>query len=168
MTHTTGAGYSGRVFFNGEEVDSRQEGRVFAHMMDGTSYELPALGKASWENILAHSDTGLRTVVVGLDDSSGIVAGQVYIYVGEKNVGEPVEAAGLSNGKLFGVKVQGSHRNRSTGIPDDPPFPPLSFGDASNMTGAAIESASAFNGVTAFLRPEDGAVDPSSRNDSTS
>jgi hypothetical protein len=163
---TTGAGYSGRVFFNGEEVSTSQEGRVFAHMMDGTSYELPALGKASWENILAHSDTGLRTVVVGLDDSSGPVNGQVYVYVGEKTAApNPADAAGLTNGTLFGLKVAGFPIEPDTGIPDETPFTLHSFGDATSMTGAAIESASNLNGVTAFKRPEDGAWDPSSRND---
>jgi hypothetical protein len=68
-------------------------------MMDGISYELPALGKSSWKNVLAWPDTGTRTVVVGLDDSSGSVAGQVYVYLGEKiSSANPVEAAGLSHG----------------------------------------------------------------------
>ena len=81
-----GLGYAGQIFLNGEEVSPSQEGRVFAHLMDGTSYELPWLGKASWENLLAHPDTGTQTVVVGLDDSSGTVAGQAYVYVGQKTV----------------------------------------------------------------------------------
>jgi hypothetical protein len=76
----TGLGYSGRIFFSGEEVSPLMEGRVFAHLMNGTSYEVPALGKASWENILANPGTGRRTVVVGLDDSSSGVQGQVYVY----------------------------------------------------------------------------------------
>jgi hypothetical protein len=162
----TGLGYEGRIYFNGEEVSPSQEGRVFAHLMDGTSYELPALGKASWENVLAHPDTGQRTVVVGLDDSSGSVAGQVYVYVGEKGASaNPVEAAGLSNGKLFGLKVTGFATEPDTGIPDETPFSLHPFGSVSNMTGGAIESSSQFNGVTAFKRPEDGAWDPSSRDD---
>ena len=67
--------------------------------MDGTSYELASLGKASWENLLAHPGTGARTVVVGLDDSSGPVNGQVYVYAGTKaRSTHPVEAAGLANG----------------------------------------------------------------------
>lgn len=45
---TSGLGYAGRIYLNGEEVSPSQEGRAFAHLMDGTSYELPALGKASW------------------------------------------------------------------------------------------------------------------------
>lgn len=53
--------------------------------MDGTSYELPALGKASWENLLARPDSGRQTVVIGLDDSSGVVNGQVYVPPGRRN-----------------------------------------------------------------------------------
>lgn len=134
--------------------------------MDGTSYELPALGKASWENVLARPDTGMRTVVVGLDDSSGSVAGQVYVYVGEKvGSANPVEAAGLAHGVLFGIQVAGFVKEPDEGIPDDTPFVVHSFGNVSSMTGAEIELASVANGVTAFKRPEDGAWDPSNPND---
>lgn len=162
----TGLGYQGRVFLDGEETSPSEEGRVFAHLMDGTSYELPALGKASWENVLARPDSGTRTVVVGLDDSSGAVAGQVYVYAGEK-VGSPnpVEAAGLAHGTFFGIRVAGFAAEPDQGIPDNTPFTLYSFGDVSNTTGAAIEAASKANGVTAFKRPEDGAWDPSNPND---
>ena len=163
----TGLGHPGRIYLNGEEVSPSQEGRVFAHLMDGTSYELPALGKASWENVLARPDSGTRTTVVGLDDSAGPVAGQVYVYVGEKAVAvNPVEAAGLANGALFGIQVAGvAVETAGTVIPHGTRFGLYSFGNVSNMTGAAIESASVANGVTAFLRPEDGAWDPSNPND---
>jgi hypothetical protein len=164
---TSGLGYAGRIFLNGEEVSPNQEGRAFAHLMDGTSSELPALGKASWENLLARPETGTRTVVVGLDDSSGAVAGQVYVYVGEKTgSANPVEAAGLSHGQLFGVQIAGVPvETPNTSIPDGTRFALYPFGNVSSMTGAAIESMSAVNGVTAFLRPEDGAWDPSNPND---
>lgn len=162
----TGLGYEGRIYLNGEEVSPSQEGRVFAHLMDGTSYELPALGKASWENLLARPGSGTRTVVVGLDDSSGAVAGQVYIYVGQKNASaNPVEASGLSNGQLFGVQVHGVPLETAGTTTEDRAFSLFAFGDATTLTGAAIESVSAANGVTAFLRPEDGAWDPSNPND---
>jgi hypothetical protein len=163
----TGLGYAGRMFFNGEETSPSQEGRAFAHLMDGTSYELPSLGKASWENLVAHPGTGTRTVVIGLDDSSGAVSGQVYIYVGEKTQSaNPVEAAGLAHGLLFGVQVSGvPNETAGTALADDTPFTAHSFGDVSAMTGAEIEIASRNNAVTAFQRPEDGAWDPSSPND---
>jgi hypothetical protein len=164
---TSGLGYVGQIFLNGEEVSPSQEGRAFAHLMDGTSYELPALGKASWENLLARPATGTRTVVVGLDDSSGSVAGQVYVYVGEKvGSANPVEAAGLSHGQLFGIQVGGvAVETAGTQIPDGTRFTLYPFGNVSGTTGAAIESMSGANGVTAFLRPEDGAWDPSNLND---
>jgi hypothetical protein len=77
--------------------------------MDGTSYELPALGKASWENVLAHPGTGMRTVVVGLDDSSGPVAGQVYIYVGrfliDVQAPHPVAPGLVAGGQLLALHV---------------------------------------------------------------
>jgi hypothetical protein len=65
----SGAGFAGRLFMNGEEIGA--EGRAFAHGLDGTSYELPRLGKASWENVVAAPGSGAKTVVIGLDDSGG-------------------------------------------------------------------------------------------------
>ena len=164
---TSGLGYAGRIYLNGEEVSPSQEGRAFAHLMDGTSYELPALGKASWENLLARPEAGTRTVVVGLDDSSGAVAGQVYVYAGDKTgSANPVEAAGLAHGQLFGIQVAGvPAETGNTSIADGTRFALYPFGNVSGTTGAAIESLSAANGVTAFQRPEDGAWDPSNPND---
>jgi hypothetical protein len=53
----------------------------------------------------------------------------------------------------------------ATQIPNGTRFGLYSFDNVSGTTGAAIESISKANGVTAFLRPEDGAWDPSNPND---
>lgn len=87
----TGKGYQGRLFLNGEED---KNGRAFAHVVSGdeagTSYELPHLGKFSWENALANPATGDLTLVMGMDDAKP--KGQVYAYLGRKQVtGNPVE-----------------------------------------------------------------------------
>ena len=158
----SGLGTRERIFMNGEEIE--MEGRAFAHLMDGTSYELPGLGKAQWENMLAHPGTGASTVVVGIDDSS---AGQVYVYVGTKtSSANPVDAAGLTNGVLFGIKIDGlTNETDASSIADDTPFSVHEFGDVSAMTGLQIDSASKASGVTGFQRPEDGAWDPSNPND---
>lgn len=160
----SGRGYSGRIFMNGEEVSP--EGRAFAHLLNGTSYELPWLGKFSWENAVPNPYTGVKTVVVGLDDSSG---GQVYIYVGEKTTSNHlIEAAGLSNGVLLGVQVFGVPVETDATVLNGPtPFSTYNFGDVSYLTGAELESLSTAHAVTAFQRPEDGAWDPrfSHRND---
>jgi hypothetical protein len=154
---TSGKGYRGRLFMNGEE--SGAEGRAFAHALDGTSYELPYLGKFSWENSVAQPGTGDRTVVVGLDDSG---SGQIYVYIGTKRAsGNPVERAGLVGGKLYGVKVDGAAtENPATGIASGTAFSLYELGDVSTTTGAALETASNTAQITAFNRPEDGSWNP--------
>jgi hypothetical protein len=151
----TGNGYDERIFFDGEEVAG---GRAFAHLMSGTSYELPWMGKASWENILANPGTGDKTVVAGLDDTT---PGQVYVYAGDKkSSGGPVERAGLTGGNLYGIKVTGLPNEPGEGIPAGTPFTLHDFGDASAKSAQEIEQEGADNDVTSFLRPEDGAWDP--------
>lgn len=153
----SGKGYDGRIFTNGEEAGA--SGRAFGHTMEGSSYELPALGKMSFENVVAHPDSGERTVVVGLDDSG---SGQVYVYVGEKrDSGNPVERAGLNDGRLYGIKVDGHpSEDPAAGIPSGTQFTGFDLGDVRAKSGIALEGESAAAGVTAFQRPEDGAWDP--------
>ena len=160
----SGKGYDGRIFMNGEEV--APEGRAFAHLLDGTSYELPALGRASWENQVANPATGEKTVVVGLDDTSAL--GQVYVYVGDKrDAGSPVERAGLTGGTLYGIKVEGFPREDEA--PEDFEFPASftghSLGNVSNLNGAQLNTASNAANITRFTRPEDGVWDPRNPHD---
>jgi hypothetical protein len=143
-------GYEGRLFMNGEEAGA--EGSAFAHAMTGDSWQLPALGKLSWENCVANPDTGVKTVVVGTDDGTG---GQVYVYVGTKQkTGNPAEKAGLANGTLFGIKISGfAAENALTGIPDGTPFTAHAFGDVSTWTGATLEAQSQANSSRASSGP---------------
>ncbi len=154
-----------RLFMNGEEAGS--EGRAVAHVATGpdagSSYPLPWLGHASWENIVAQPERGRATVVAGLDDSGG---GQVYFYRGLKQRhGNDVERAGLTHGSLYGLKIDGvSSENDSTSLPDSgAPFSLVEIPGAASMTGAELEAASAALDVTALARPEDGSWDPSDR-----
>lgn len=158
---TTGNGFNGRLFTNGEENGAT--GRAFAHALDGTSYELPRLGKYSFENVVPNAGTGDATVVVGTDDSGG---GQVYVYVGAKTAsGSPVDQAGLTNGTLYGIQVVGTPAEPAdTGIPSGTAFTAASLGNVENTSGAALETASVAAGVTGFQRPEDGAWDPTDPN----
>jgi hypothetical protein len=160
----TGNGFDGRIFMNGEEIDNA--GRAFGHLLDGTTYELPALGKAGWENQVANAYTGEKTVVVGLDDSGDL--GQVYVYVGDKRAeGNAVERAGLTDGTLYGIKVSGFVREDQAPVEFafPAPFTGHSFGDVSNLNGMQLNSASNAADVTRFSRPEDGVWDPASPND---
>ena len=161
---SSGKGFDGLIYMNGEEAGA--EGRAFGHVVTGdqkgTSYELPYLGKFSWENSVAHPNAGGKTLVVGLDDSS---PGQVYLYVGDKeHSGNPVERAGLQNGYLYGIKVTDGGSNYGNGpapsenagaIEGSFELHPFTRAEAAG-TGAALQALSVAAGVTEFARPEDG------------
>lgn len=169
---TTGNGFDGLIYMNGEE--SGAEGRAFAHVVTGdekgTSYELPYLGKFSWENSVAHPNSGDKTLVVGLDDSS---PGQVYLYVGDKqDQGNPVERAGLQNGRLYGIKVTDGGANYLGGAAPQENAGAINGTFALHAftreeavgTGAALQALSVASGVTEFARPEDGHWDTKNPN----
>jgi Esterase-like activity of phytase/Bacterial Ig domain/PA14 domain/Secretion system C-terminal sorting domain/Bacterial protein of unknown function (DUF839) len=162
----TGLGTQERIFMDGEE--SGAEGRAVGHIATGpnagTSYELPYLGKFSWENAVANPATGDKTVVAGMDDAT---PGQVYFYIGTKtNSGTEIEKAGLSNGKLYGPVVSGLTAETSASIPPaGTTFTMADLGSVQNITGAALQANSVSAGVTQFLRPEDGSWDPSNPGD---
>lgn len=104
----SGKGFNeGRIFMSGEEIDAA--GRAFAHLasghLHGTSYELPALGKAAWENLVASPYVQDKTIVIGLDDGA-LNASKFFVYVGEKQEdGNPVELAGLTNGFTYPLVI---------------------------------------------------------------
>lgn len=155
------AGTRERIFMNGEEAGA--EGRAVAHVVTGpdagSSYILPWLGKASWENVVAMPGWKRKTVVAGLDDSGG---GQVYFYVGKKQrTGNDVEKAGLTNGAVYGLKIDGvTAESDVTTTPAPVGFSLVEIPGAASMTGAELQAASDALGVTALARPEDGAWDP--------
>ncbi len=159
----TGRGTQERIFMNGEENGS--EGRAFAHVVTGDfagqTYDLPWLGRFSWENSVAKPGTGAKTVVVGTDDGTG---GQVYVYVGDKaDTANPVEAAGLTNGKLYGVKIGAGAfaETNSTVVADGTRFSLVELGDVSPLNGAELETLSGSKQVANMNRPEDASWDPS-------
>lgn len=160
-----GKGTTARILLNGEETGN--EGRVFAHIASGTeagnSYELPGLGKASWENYVACPYGQDKTIAIGMDDAT---PGQVYVYIGTKtSSGNEITKAGLTNGKLYGVAVLGL-LNESSSVPAaNTTFNLLQVTGASTLTGSQINTNSNNIGITNFLRPEDGAWDPSNPRD---
>jgi secreted PhoX family phosphatase len=158
-----GNGFDGLIYMTGEE--SGNEGRAFGIVASGeekgTAYQLPYLGRFSWENSVAHPRAGDKTLVVGLDDSS---PGQIYFYMGEKQrQGNPVERAGLQNGKLYGLKVVNGGANYANGAvalenagPINGRFELVDLSAQATGSGATLQLESTANGVTEFARPEDG------------
>ena len=163
----SGRGTPVQLFLNGEEADVN--GRVFAHVVSGgqkgTSYELPYLGKAKWENALAHPAAATQTVVMMLEDRS---PGQLYLYVGNKqSTGTVIQRAGLQGGKLYAVKVTDGGPNYGGGA--------VRIENAGAINGRfvlvdvsayaldssdVLDARSDLAGATEFARPEDGQWDP--------
>jgi hypothetical protein len=163
----TGKGTQTRIFLSGEEIGA--EGRAFAHIATGpnagTSYELPHLGKFSWENAVSNPRRSDKTIVAGFDDTT---PGQVYIYVGNKaNTGTEIARAGLTGGILYGVAVSGAVLETQTlNISPNTTFSLVNLGtNIASISGASLQTLSNNLGVTQFLRPEDGAWDPSNPKD---
>lgn len=102
----SGRGSQEIFYLNGEETFG---GRAFAHQVTGTnagtSYHLPHFGYAAFENVLLSPTEQDATVAIMLDDASN---GEVYVYVGQKTAaGSEVERAGLMNGNLYAIAVEG-------------------------------------------------------------
>ena len=160
----TGLGTPERFHMNGEE--NGNTGRAFAHLITGpnagVSHELPWMGKQSWENVVACPKAQAKTIMVGTDDTT---PGQVLVYVGTKlDVGNEVQKAGMTNGKLYGVIANATRTEvRATGIGLAKNAPgAFTMVELPNQAaaGANTETDSDNAGITEWLRPEDGAWDP--------
>ena len=147
----TGKGFNeGRVFLNGEETTN---GRGFAHLaagrQHGTTYELPAVGRAAWENLLASPFEQDLTIVAGMDDGA-LNASKLYFYVGEKqSQGNAIELAGLGNGASFQVAIAGHATESGVNA--------IGYGFVGNFS--LVDS-----GGTGMNRVEDGAWDTQNPN----
>jgi hypothetical protein len=176
-----GLGTHDRLFCDGEEV---REGRAWARVVTGPhageAWQLPRLGRLSFENVVASPYPQEKTIVILTDDSAQSTAGvaanfpsEVYVYVGDKQRhGHPVEQAGLTNGALYGVTISVGGQpvteesndfglgNATSGFIGKGRFGLVNLGDVSNLTALQLEQASIDHGVARLQRCEDGAWDP--------
>jgi hypothetical protein len=154
----SGLGTTDRIFMNGEEfgVDGKPMAHIVTGVDAGKAYELPRLGNAGWENLLARPNSGAKTVVIGTDDTTG---GQVYVYIGKKQAsGNAIEKAGLTNGSLYGIKADFLNE-ASAGQSFSGSFTLAALPNETNRNGTDVQNDSVAAGVTGWLRPEDGAWD---------
>lgn len=181
-------GTSQRIYLNGEE---NNDGRAWAHIATGPnrgqSWELPRLGRLAWENAVASPFPQEKTIVIGLDDGDLSTAAttaapcEIWVYVGTKTrTGNEIERAGLTNGKLYGMRVTvagaplaeegaltalGGATDTSTGSAGRFSLtlmgPAATPGDVSAWnTGAQLTADSVAKGLFRMRRIEDGAWDP--------
>lgn len=169
-----GLGTQTRLFLNGEESSGQ---KVWAHLATGPneseSWELPHLGRAAYENLLASPYPQEATVVIGLDDAglpASAIPSEVYIYLGHKRaVGNDVERAGLVGGTLYGLRVHAAgvvlaesdtYALGTSYYTDFGIFDLVSLGDASTLTAASQQAAAISLDIMKFQRCEDGCWDP--------
>jgi len=177
--YADGLGTTDRLFLNGEEVS---EGRAWARVASGPhigeAWQLPRLGRLSFENAVACPHAQQKTIVALLDDSNLSTAptgfpSEVYFYIGTKTGrGHPIERAGLTNGSFYGLTIsvdgqpvteesdQFGLGNAGTGYIDQGRFGLYNLGDVSTLSASQIETASIAAGVARLQRCEDGAWDP--------
>jgi hypothetical protein len=168
---TSGYGTTNRIFLSGEE-SAPTSARLFAHVVTGpeaqNSYDLPWLGKMSWENALANPVAQNKTVV-GCDTDDGTTDSFVYFWVGNKtNVGYEVEKAGLVYGNLHVVSVSGLTQEVDGTTAATRNFSLVNVSAITNVVLAnatQLKGTSLANGGTTFQRVEDGAWDPTHPND---
>jgi len=145
-----------KIFFSGEETHTAYKpvfGRAFAHVVtgdeQGKSWELPKLGKGSWENILLSPAPQKLTIAMLPDDATEETSdswnlraptSELYLYVGEKERASSdagvIEKAGLTNGRLYGVQVVLDDGETIIGAEDDE----LGFG-GSHSEGKRLNEA---------------------------
>ena len=179
-----GVGTHDRIFFDGEEVTEADSARAWARIVTrrhaGEAWQLPRLGRMSYENVVACPHTKETTVVLLTDDGDLSTApsgtgfpSEVYAYIGEKaKSGHPIEQAGFTNGNLYGLQVilNGSPVSEesdlfglgtaATGFIGKASFKLVNLGDVSNFTPRQLQDMSIAAGITRFRRPEDSAWDP--------
>ena len=178
-------GTSERIFCDGEETTfGRAWARIATGPGAGHAWELPRLGKMAYENVVACPHGQDQTIVALFDDgnlSTAPVAAnnpsEVFIYVGTKQRdGNDIERAGLTNGKLYGVRVRRNDNTlvteesndfglgtSTTGFVGSGRFELVELGnagDVSSLTGLQIEQDAINKNVFRLQRPEDGAWDP--------
>lgn len=164
LSKRTLRGYADQIYFGNEETGD--EGRVFGVTPDGTAYQLPRLGLFSWENTLVAPTRGDTTLVMGDEDGG---AGQVRAYVGTKQyTGTPWDKAGLTNGTLNVIDavnpaVTNDVQFRATYGKGNPA--PVQLNSIDWTQGGAAQNAEAAAKGLTLNRIEDGAWDPSHRDD---
>lgn len=188
-----GWGTKERLFLGGEETHTRYKpvsGRALAHVVTGRdagkTWELPHLGRGSWENALASPVSQRKTIVMLPDDATAKTSSkwslrnppsELYVYIGEKQEWsadvEDFRLAGLFGGTLYGLTIDGgTAESNELGYDSDggefvgkARFGLVAMSDQSKddleyLPGIALQRESLSKGVFRFYRPEDGAWDP--------
>jgi hypothetical protein len=162
---TSTVGFGGAVYLTSEE--DGDESRGFGlNTATGQLVQLPKLGLAGTETFNVAPVNSLKTVVIGDEDGSAATS-ELRVYVGTKqNTGTWYEKAGLTNGVLSYVKVDGAATDTEfRAVYGKGRAVPAKFYSVDTGLNGKIQNTIATAEATGFSRIEDGAFDPQHPND---
>ena len=138
-------------------------------IFDNELHTLPNLGHFAKENTVVQPGHGNRTVIFSLEDGPATLDSQLYMYVGKKDRsrGASVLARnGLDEGTLYVFRsLDLEHNSERTVTSGSVTGEWVEIPNAESLTAVQLEAASdAINAMT-FVRIEDGAFNPSNRNE---
>ncbi len=162
-------GFDRYIYLTGEESSGSDtfdgKGGIGIAVTQGAAYLLPELGRYPKENLIVLPGTGLKTVVMGLEDGPKGLKSQLYLYIGDKKLSstDPLARNGLAGGELyvFAAKTFGKSDESNFWKSDGPivgTWLPVSAPEKRNDD--ELEKFAQEIGAFHFDRLEDGASDP--------
>lgn len=166
-------GFDRWIYLTNEESNSPDtfdgRGGLSAALFDGELHTLPKLGRFSKENTVVQPGHGTRTVIFSLEGGPATLDNQLYMYVGEKDRSANASVLarnGLDDGRLYVFRAFEPGRNSErTFTSGSVTGEWVEMPNAENLTDAQLEAASDAAGAMTFVRPEDGAFNPTHRNE---
>ncbi len=166
-------GFDRPIFLNGEEETDWEKptfdegGPSGFATIGGSTYQLPRVGRAPWENLVVAPGTGRRTVIFALDDGpekgNGLHS-QLHLYVGTKDARarHPLSRNGLDSGTLYVLVSADPSRASEESFTEKGATLSARWAEVDwRLTARELEAASRSAGSFLFARLEDGATDPS-------
>jgi hypothetical protein len=166
-------GFDRPIYLTNEESSSPDtfdgKGGLSVAIFDGELHTLPKLGRYAKENTVVQPTQGTRTVVLPTEDGPATLDNQLYMYVGTKDRSANATVLarnGLDNGKLYVFRSLDPARNSErTFTSGSVTGEWVQIPNAEDLTDVQLEAASDAIGAMTFVRPEDGAFNPTSPNE---
>jgi Alkaline phosphatase PhoX len=166
-------GFDRPIYLTNEEASSPDtfdgNGGLSVGIFGGGLHTLPKLGRFAKENTVVQPTRGRRTVIIPTEDGPATLDNQLYMYVGTKDrSGNATVLArnGLDNGKLYVFRSLDPARNSErTFTSGSVTGKWVQLPNAEDLTDTQLEAASDAVGAMTFVRPEDGAFNPTNPNE---
>jgi hypothetical protein len=166
-------GFDRPIYLTNEEASSPDtfdgQGGLSVAIFDGGLHTLPKLGRYAKENTVVQPGQGTQTVIFPTEDGPATLDNQLYMYVGKKDRSANASALarnGLDNGTLYVFRsldpARNSERSFTSGSVTGEWVP---IPGAEDLTDTRLEAASDAAGAMTFVRPEDGAFNPTNPNE---